>query len=219
MTEPYPFQALIFDLDGVLIDTEPTHLRAKELAFARHGIRVPAGFFDEFVGRSDRDVAEQAARRHGDGSASFEQVLAAKHAIFAELRGEIGPIPGALEFVRAARPHFGKLALTTSATRDNQAFAFERFGLTELFDVVVTAEDIQRAKPDPEPYRVTVERLGLPPSRCLVIEDSLNGIVSARAAGCAAAGITTSFGAAELARAEPEWIVTSFAELAARLGL
>ena len=237
--EPARLLALIFDLDGVIIDTEPLHLRAKQLAFERHGVHVPPGFFDEFTGRSDRDVAEQAVRRHGDGSAAaernsaehvsaerssaehvlVEQVVAAKHAIFAELRGEIEPVPGALGFLRRARQRFTKLALTTSATRDNQTFAFARFDLAPFFDVVVTAEDIQRTKPDPEPYRVTVERLGLAAAECLVIEDSLNGILSAKAAGCAVAGITTSFGASELARAAPEWIVGDFAELASRLAL
>ena len=216
---PARLEALIFDLDGVIIDTEPLHLRAKQLAFERHGVHVPAGFFDEFTGRSDRDVAEQAVGRHGDGSATAEQVVAAKHAIFAELRGEIAAVPGALEFLRAARQRFPKLALTTSATRDNQAFAFARFDLAPFFDVVVTAEDIRRTKPDPEPYQVTVERLGVAPAECLVIEDSLNGILSAKAAGCPVVGITTSFGRAELDRAAPEWIVESFAELSSRLAL
>jgi len=214
-----PFQALIFDLDGVIVDTEPLHARAKLLAFERFGIRVPAGFFDEFTGRSDRDVAEQAVRRHGDGSAAPDAVVAAKHAIFAELRGEMTAVPGALDFLRRARERYAQLALTTSATRENKAFAFRRFDLGPFFDVVVTAEDLRRTKPDPEPYRLTVERLGLAPSGCLVIEDSLNGIRSAKAAGCAAAGITTSFPESELARAAPDWVVAGFDALAELLGL
>ncbi len=212
-----PLRALIFDLDGVLVDTEPLHARAKLLAFERHGIRVPEGFFDEFTGRSDRDVAEQAVRRHGDGSATAETVVAAKHALFTELRQQMTAVPGALDFLAAARARFAQLALTTSATRENQAFAFARFDLARFFDVVVTAEDIRRTKPDPEPYRVTVERLGCAAAECLVIEDSLNGILSARAAGCAVAGITTSFDAGELARAAPDWIVAGFDALATRL--
>jgi len=214
-----PFRALIFDLDGVIVDTEPLHARAKLLAFERHGIRAPAGFFDEFTGRSDRDVAEQAVRRHGDGSVTAEALLEAKHAFFAELRGEMTAVPGALDVLRRARARYEKLALATSATRENQRYACARFDLGGLFDVVVTAEDVRKTKPDPEPYLVTVERLALAAAECLVIEDSLNGIVSAKAAGCAVAGITTSFPATELARWAPDWIVESFPALALRLGL
>lgn len=211
------FRALIFDLDGVIVDTEPLHLRAKLLAFERHGIRVPDGFFDEFTGRSDRDVAEHAVARHGDGRASAAEVVAAKHAIFAGLRAEMTAVPGALAFLAAVRPKYGQLALTTSATRENQRFAFARFALAPFFDVVVTAEDIARTKPDPEPYRVTVERLERAPGECLVIEDSLNGVLSAKAAGCAVAALTTSFPEAALAAAKPDWIVGSFDALASRL--
>lgn len=212
------FTALIFDLDGVIIDTEPLHARAKQLAFERHGLQVPKPLYRQFRGRSDQDMAEYVVANFGRSGLSSAEVLALKHELFSTLHHEIGLVEGALEFIRQARQHFPKLALTTSATRRNQLFAFEKFGLQPYFDVVVTAEDITYTKPLPQPYLKTVEQLGLASDQCLVIEDSVNGILSAKAAGCFVAAITTSFSRDELTGAPYDYIVDSFSELASQLG-
>jgi beta-phosphoglucomutase len=205
-------RALIFDLDGVLIDTEPLHKKAKHMAFAEFGLAVPEPLYDAFRGRSDQDMAEAMARTYGAAGLAWQSVVARKHAIFEVLEHEIEAVPGAIDFVRAARTRFGNLALCTSATEWNQRYAFDRFDLAPCFDVVVHAGMLTRTKPDPEPYRVTVEKLGLPAEACLVIEDSRNGILSAKGAGCRVAGITTSFTQTELEGAD--LVVDSFAELA-----
>jgi beta-phosphoglucomutase-like phosphatase (HAD superfamily) len=119
----------------------------------------------------------------------------------------------------ASRRRFSALALTTSATRRDQEQIFQRFNLGRWFDAVVTAEDIRRAKPDPEPYLKTAAKVGLDPSLCLVVEDSTHGIRAAKRAGCWAVGLTTAFTAEELRRAGADAVVDSFAELAALLDL
>ena len=212
------FAALIFDLDGVIIDTEPLHAQAKKLAFEKHALEVPEPLYRQFRGRSDQDMVEHVVAEFGSPELSSAEVLALKHELFRTLHQDIALVEGALEFIEQARRHFPKLALTTSATKKNQLFAFERFGLQPFFDVVVTAEEITHTKPHPEPYLTTVEQLGLAPASCLVIEDSVNGILSARGAGCAVAVVTTSFSRDELMNAPYDYIVDSFAELAVLLG-
>jgi HAD superfamily hydrolase (TIGR01509 family) len=209
-----PFRALIFDLDGVIIDTEPKHKEAKQAAFARFGLDVPEALYDAFRGRSDEDMARHVVREFGPAGLEWSQVLALKHELFYGLEHAIEPVPGALEFIRAARARFEKLAVATSATARNQRYAFDRFGLSPFFDVVVNAGDITHAKPHPEVYLAAADRLGLPAEACLVIEDSKNGIASAQAAGCKAAAVTTSFTRGELAGSGADFIMDRFEELA-----
>ncbi|XXY53065.1 HAD family phosphatase [Sorangium sp. So ce269] len=213
------FRALIFDLDGVIIDTEPLHAEAKRITFERYGIQVPERLYVEFRGRSDLDMVEHVVRELAGGALSAADVVGHKHEVFRALHEKIAPIEGALEFIRLARRRFDRLALSTSATKKNQEFAFDRFALRPFFDVVVTSEEISHTKPHPEPYQKAAERLGLSPGACLVIEDSKNGVLSARAAGCAVAAITTSFSREELKEASPDFMVGSFVELASLLGL
>jgi HAD superfamily hydrolase (TIGR01509 family) len=209
-----PYRALIFDLDGVIIDTEPKHKEAKRAAFSRYGLAVPETLYDAFRGRSDEDMARHVVREFGPGDLDWSEVLALKHELFYGLEHGIEPVPGALEFIRAARGRFEKLAVATSATARNQRFAFDRFGLAPYFDAVVNAGDITRAKPHPDAYLAAVAKLGLPAEACLVIEDSKNGIASGKAAGCKVAALTTSFTRGELADADADYIVDGFAELA-----
>lgn len=214
-----PFSALLFDLDGVLLDSEPLHKEAKRQAFARLGRTVPERHFLDFRGRTDEAFAEIVGAELGMTPEERAEVLRLKHAIFAEGEKDIPPVPDALAFVAAARGRFGKLALATSAIPRLQAFAFDHLGLHPFFDAVVNAADITRPKPDPEPYLLAAARLGVPPEACLVIEDSRNGILSGLAAGCAVAALTTSYRREELADLPVRWVVDGYAELAERLGM
>ena len=206
-------QAIIFDLDGVIIDSEPLHERAKRQAFKQFGLAVPDADFEGFVGKTDWDVIAYAVETYGNGTASIETVLAHKQQAFRDLMPELQSIPGVLPFIREAAARY-RLALTTSATPRNQQLAFDKFGLDTFFEVIVTAADITRAKPDPEPYQVTVGRLGLAPEACLVIEDSVNGVRSAIGAGCRVAALTTSFEAAALDEAGAEAVFADYGALA-----
>ena len=112
-----------------------------------------------------------------------------------------------------------RLGLTTSATRRDQERSFALFDLHAYFEVVVTREDVVHPKPDPEPYRITAERLDVAPAACLVIEDSLNGVLSARRAGCTVAGIATSFSTEQLLQAGARLAADNYEALADHLAL
>lgn len=213
---PASYQAIIFDMDGVLIDSEPLHEQAKRVVFERYAIDVPDAFFDEVKGKTDQDVFDLVMARHGREGLDLETLIADKHAAYEELLSSLRMVPGALAFVQVARERY-RIALTTSATQRNQQLAFEQFGLHDDFEIVVTAADVTRPKPAPDPYRITAERLGLPPAACLVIEDAVNGVLSARAAGCDVAALTTSFAADPLREAGATVVVGGYNELRAWL--
>lgn len=213
------FQAVIFDLDGVLIDSEPLHAEAKRRTFEALGLDVPDEAVTGFRGQTDEAVLAEVLRRHGRPGVRLHALIAAKNAAYESLLERLDLIHGAAEFVTLLAGLGMRLALATSATRRNQELAFARFGLSTWFEIVTTAADVPHPKPHPDPYTVTTTLLGLSPARCLVIEDSINGVLSARAAGCPVAAITTSFSSADLQQAGADLVVPGYADLRVRLGL
>ncbi len=209
--------AVIFDLDGVLIDSEPLHAEAHRIAFARFEMAVPATLNDQFIGQTDRALIEHALAHFGRDGLALDTLLEAKQQAYHDLLPTMQMVTDAQPFVRALAGVPVRLALTTSSVRRNLNLAFARFGLAEAFEVIITAEDVTKAKPDPQPYRRTVAALGVPAGRCLVIEDSVNGVRSAKGAGCRVAALTTSFPAALLN--EADLVVDTYAALAEWLGL
>ncbi len=212
-----PLAAVIFDMDGVIIDSEPLHEKAQSIVFERHRLEVPPSVYTDFKGQTEEDVFDYVVEAFGDGTLDASSLVRQKHEAYAGLMDEMEPIAGALEFIAFLSAAGYALGLTTSAIRDNQQRAFEKFGLSPFFRTVVTAEDVTRPKPDPQPYRITASRMGVEPEKCLVIEDSLHGVRSALAAGCQVAALTTSFGAEALATAGARYVYDSFADLRSNL--
>lgn len=132
---------------------------------------------------------------------------------------KLQPILGVLDFIKKCRGRYKKLALTTSARLEVKELVFNKFNLNNYFDAIVTREKVENGKPHPEPFLKTVDKIGIPAENCLVIEDSDNGIVSAKKAGCVTVGITTYFDKKKLKSVGADYIVDSFAELSEWLGL
>jgi HAD superfamily hydrolase (TIGR01509 family) len=210
-------QAIIFDLDGVIIDSEALHNAAVATAVAARGVTVPDALFDEFMGTPDEVLLDHINRHYLAGRCTVTELLADKQVAYLQVADQVRTIPGAVKFIQRARPRFQAFALATSSLRSNQEIAFARFDLHRFFDVVVTAEDVTRTKPDPEPYQHAVARLGLPATACVVIEDSVNGIRAGKGAGCQVIGLTTTYPAAQLAAAGADVVCASFEAIAAHL--
>lgn len=211
-------EGVIFDLDGVLIDSEPIHAAAKRRVFEERGIEVPESVYDEFKGQTDEQVLRYVAENYGgDDAVSVETLIEEKREAFWDLLGARQvPMDGAEGFVEAAARRC-PVGLCTSASPHTRELAFDPLGWGEHFAASVTAADVTHPKPDPEPYRLAAERLGAAPERCLVIEDSLSGVRAARAAGCRVAALTTSMERPQLEEAGAHLVAESFAELAERL--
>ena len=206
---------LIFDMDGVLVDSEPLHKRAKELAFAEIGIFLPEHVYDLYKGRPDRTMVPEVLNAHGRASEA-ERVLHSKNVFYEQIERDLQPIPGAADFVCWAAARF-RMALATSATPRNRVEALRMLGIENCFQSIVDTERFQRPKPEPEIFQVAMRDLALQPQQCWVIEDSIAGIGAGRAAGTFTVGITTTFDRETLLSAGADLVVDSFSELRKRM--
>jgi HAD superfamily hydrolase (TIGR01509 family) len=204
--------SVIFDMDGVLIDSEPAHKLAKERAFARFGVTLPEAVYEQYKGRPDHTMMNAVVPSIPQVSVDVEEFLRLKHQEFEAVEHLAEPIDGAKDFVRWAKSKF-RIALATSATRRNREAALRLLGLTDAFDYVVDASGFSRPKPDPEIFQIALSGLKADPTGCLVIEDSLAGVLAGKAAGCCVVAITTSFAEALLLSKGADHTVHNFQEL------
>ncbi len=214
MTSTHPSNplALIFDMDGVLIDSEPLHKRAKELAFGEAGIVLPESVYNRHKGRPDATMIPEMLGESGLSPDRIAELLHRKHQIFEKIEHEMKAVPGAAEFVLWAKSRY-RIALATSATARNRHAGLKLLGIGNPFEVVVDGGRLHRPKPDPEIFEIATGDLELEPGNCWVIEDSTNGVQAANAAGCFAIGIMTTFDSETLRAAGADLVVASFAEL------
>jgi len=203
---------IIFDMDGVLIDSEPAHKLAKQRAFARFGITLPEALYEQYKGRPDQTMMSEVVPTLPDLKIGVQEMLLRKHREFEAVEHLARPIEGAQEFVSWAKTRF-RIALATSATRRNREAALLLLGLADSFDFIVDASGFSRPKPDPEVFLIAMRGLTADSSQCLIVEDSLNGVIAGKAAGCRVAAITTSFAQALLLSAGADDIVHNFQEL------
>jgi HAD superfamily hydrolase (TIGR01509 family) len=204
--------AIVFDMDGVLIDSEELHAHAKRTAFAHARIALTHADLRAYVGRSDAVMIDEIGARCELTNQQRSTVLDEKTRIYEQEEQQIKTVPGAIEFVGWAAQHY-RLALATSATPRNRSATLERLGIASLFEVVVDLGDVSEPKPSPEVYLLASARLGLPPSRCMVVEDALTGVLSARRAGCCVSALTRTFAAHELIAAGANFTFQDFVSL------
>lgn len=213
--------AIVFDFDGVIADSEPVHFRCFAEELRPLGIELgEPEYYSRYIGYEDHEGFEVMLRdRDVDfDEALVERLVAGKTAkLQHHMRETIAPIVGTLEWIAALRRRAMPMAICSGAQREEVELGLERFDLAGAFPVIVAAQDVDRSKPDPQGYAQAVERLGaeigraLQPGRCLAIEDSAAGIAAARGAGLAVVAITSSHPAGELTAAD--CVVDSLAEL------
>jgi mannitol-1-/sugar-/sorbitol-6-phosphatase len=206
-------EAILFDLDGVIIDSEPLH----EKAFRQTSLHLGRDLTQEEVASLKGTVEEIGAAKlleyNPTATLSVVEVMEYHNNTFKALFDQMRLIPGSREFIQKAHKKGFKLGLTTSALRENQQRIFEMFNLGPFFSTIITGQDIINGKPHPEPYLKTAEKLGVAPTNALVIEDSVNGVRSGKAAGCRVIAITTSFSRERLMELQADNVVDSFGEL------
>ena len=198
-------------MDGVLVDSEPLHKRAKELAFAEVGIILSEDVYDSYKGRPDRTMMPEVLEARGR-VADAEHVMQRKKDFYEQIEHELQAVAGAAEFVHWASARF-RLALATSATPRNRAAALRTLGIEHCFQSIVDTDRFQRPKPDPEIFQVAMRDLALQPEDCWVIEDSIAGVAAGKSAGSFTVGITTTFDRKMLLSAGADLAVDSFVEM------
>jgi len=215
MSDVRPPWALVLDVDGVIADTEALNAKATVLMFRQlYGVTVQPEDFRPLVGTGDERYCEGVAGKYGVRIDTQAAIDRRAENFFALLQSEPVPAaPGILELVAAARARDDvRLAIATSGQKAKQFPVIEGTGLRlEWFDAVITGDDVTRKKPDPQIYSLAADRLGLPPSRCLVFEDAPVGVQAAKAAGACCVAVTTTVEAGALSGAD--LIVNTLAEL------
>jgi len=178
---PGDFAAYIFDCDGTLADTMPTHYKAWQAALGQHAAKFPEAMFYELGGVPTRHIVELLNERHGL-TLQVDETVAHKEAVFLELSPEIAAIEPVVAIAR--RLHGQKpMAVASGGHRRIVTNTLRALGILDLFAAVVTAEDYERGKPAPDPFLEAARRLGIAPELCLVFEDTATGIAAATAAG------------------------------------
>ena len=184
MTRPvFRVAGVVFDLDGVLIDSESANVESARQALAAFGVRMEPMAVECIVGRHPRDYLPELIESHGLTAVAPARLAAVQEQTWRRLAGRVPVMPGATRVVRHLAEAGFELAVATSSGADTARAALEALDLAAHFEVLLTLDDVRHAKPDPEIYRLAAERLALPSDRLAAIEDSPHGIAAARGAG------------------------------------
>jgi beta-phosphoglucomutase len=204
-------QAIVFDFDGVIANSEPLHLKAFQQALAQEGIELdPAEYYARYLGYDDVVMFEALAkdRRISMSGEHVTALVARKGERMQDmLRSGTVLFPGATEFIREAAAAV-PIAIASGAMRHEIEEVIDAAGVSDLFATIVAAGDTPQSKPSPAPYRLALERLretsrrDIDPRRAVAIEDSKWGLESAQGAGLRLVGVTNSYPAHELTGAE-----------------
>jgi HAD superfamily hydrolase (TIGR01509 family) len=181
-------RAVIFDMDGVLINSEPLHFRATQQILKAYGVTMTeADYFSRYIAYSDWEIMELLLPDPSLRPAAAE----AKSRRYLELvRSGIPAFPDGLNLL--GRTGDWRVGLATGSMRHEAELALGSLGIRSRFQTIVTREDCANGKPHPEPFLRAAEGLGLPPHRCVVVEDAPGGIQAAKAAGMQCVAVTHS---------------------------
>ena len=199
-------KAVLFDMDGVLVDSEEFICKAAIEMFREKGLKVNPQDFIPFVGTGENRYIGGVAEKY-NFPVDIEEVKKRTYEIYDTIvRNKLKPLPGVKEFIESCRKRNLRIAVATSADEVKMRINLREIGLpVETFDVTVNGLQIERKKPFPDIYLKAAEMLGVEPKNCLVIEDAPSGITSAKAAGMECLAVMSSFKEKELK--EADWIV------------
>jgi beta-phosphoglucomutase len=206
------FRGVIFDMDGVIVDSHPSHKKAWRKFLHAMGKEVSDDEL-EFIleGHTRKHIL-----RHFLGDLSESQLVEygnRKDQFFREVGTDADPVAGAVEFIEHLKQSNIGVAVATSASRQRTSWTLERLKLTSYFEAVVTADEVVQSKPDPLVYSVAAKRLGLCPEQIIAFEDSIAGIMSAKSAGLRCVGVADQSKAETLRRGGADHVVPNFVGL------
>jgi HAD superfamily hydrolase (TIGR01509 family) len=219
---PKGLRAVIFDFDGVIVDSEPLHFRLFQRLLGDEGVPLTREDYDAiYLGMDDRECFTEALARHGKTAALPkvpEMIERKSRMLMAEIAEKPPVLPGAVDLVRALANRV-PLAICSGALRREIEAMLGHAGILPCFAGIVSAEDVSRGKPDPEGFTSALALLNrvrnpappIAPGACLVIEDSLAGIEGAKAAGMRCLAVGNSYPTASLKQAGADRVVATLA--------
>ena len=195
MTDPgRRFAAVIFDMDGVLLDSEPLHHTVLNGVLGdTDGYTVPDVEYADFIGTTTERMFATLIRRHGLRLTAPDYIDRYDAAILQALRQPLDPLPGVVALLDRLATRGVPLAVASSSKRAWVDTTVRSLGLSEYFAVLISGDDVSHGKPDPAIYALSATRLEVPAARCLAIEDAPHGVASARAAGMTVLGVRTPY--------------------------
>jgi HAD superfamily hydrolase (TIGR01509 family) len=206
-------RAVVFDMDGVLTDSEPVINAAAIAGLREFGVQAAPEDFEPFVGRGEDLYIGGVARAHG--VAYVPEMKRRVYEIYLEiLPGMIRAFPGVHELLDELRVRAVALAVASSADRIKVEANLRAISVDlAWFDAIVVGEDVVNKKPAPDSYLAAAEKLGLPPPACCVVEDAVNGVAAAKAAGMRCVAVEQIFPRAKLQEAAPDVIRAGLADI------
>jgi HAD superfamily hydrolase (TIGR01509 family) len=205
-------QGMIFDLDGVIVDSHPIHKQAWKTFFCSLGKQISDDDLAFVLEGNKRDDI----LRHFLGELTDQQLKdygARKESLFKHSANGLGPVDGLMSFLDQIDKEHMPIALASSASRSRVHYMLELLKLRDRFRVVITGDDVIKGKPDPEIFRVTAEGLAMQPRRVLVCEDSVNGIDAAKKLGMKCLAIAANGRGPLLQAAGADKVVPDFTEV------
>lgn len=207
-------KAIIFDMDGVLVDSEPLSIQVGIDFFASKGVKVNEEDFAPFLGGGEKLFFFGPAKKH-DLELDYAEVNKYFNEHYAALLKKVDIVfDNAQNLLKELKGYGFKVAIASSATEEKVRLHIKALGVSEsFFDALTTVKDVEKNKPDPEIYLKTAQKLGLKPEECLVFEDSVNGVKSAKNAGMTVVGLMTTVNAEVIAQAGADYIISSLAAI------
>ena len=204
-------EAVLFDMDGVIIDSEPLWSDAEKQLLARRNLPYSPSLKTAMMGRDARGAVGYLIE-HYSLTESLGELIEERNQLIAELFKEhLKAIPGALDLVRSVIAAGILTGLVSSSPKPLVELALEKLVTTGLFDLTLSGDQVVRGKPAPDIYITAAEKLGVKPEYCLVIEDAPHGVAAAKDAGMCCLAISTSASVVELAKADK--VVSGFEEV------
>lgn len=187
-------KAVIFDMDGVIVDTNPHHRIAWRDYYQRYGKTLSDEDFVQYVsGKHNDDILKHLFAGQDLTADEAKRLAHEKEALFRELyQHEITPIEGLIPFLKALKAANMLTAVATSAPVENLDFIMDALGIRTYFDVLLNESMVSHPKPDPEIYQKAMSLLGVEPTESVIFEDSMTGIQAAKAAGATVVGMATT---------------------------
>lgn len=195
-------QAIVFDMNGVIADDERLHEEAYRQVMTNHGLKLSKEEYqNEYMGSPNPVNFKKIKEKYGLAE-DVDTLLREKSAAYLELAKKyLKPVAGAERAIKIfAKKH--RLALVSSSPLEEVQMVLQHFQVDQYFSVIVSGDDVKIGKPDPEPYLLAAKRLGVPPSQCMVFEDSKQGIISAKAAKMKVVALSTNLSPEDLKLAD-----------------
>ena len=193
-------KGIVFDMDGVLVDSEPIHIDAWNAVVAEFGLYFDHAWFHQWIGVSDKNFVLKMIENYNLPIAA-DKLLQDKRRIFEAKIAQHVPAHKGVKVGLPLLKNFG-LAVATSSNKSGALMSLKGAELYDFFQYVISADDVQNHKPAPDCYQKAAASLGFDPSECIGIEDSVSGIRAAKAAGMFVIGIATSLPAHYLTDAD-----------------